>query len=287
MQCWNILTQTKQTSTQLSPSNSSVRLTTHSWGWFEHDWSSVDPGGIGELLLQQACLLIPSDGALGGPRLSSSQKIYKKLLDLWPLTSLFELSFLSSLWLFHLHTTFLFSLTFFSFNFYTPFFAFSLTSISFSSSFNVYVSLCCCPAVLRCVVCRVWCQRPWAHKEKEKWGRRTDGGLGRGGGSLDASVVTRCHEQTSTNTCQTDVVHCRRGCWTPKCLHHAVALLTCINKLILVVERRLFLWDGGMKCPSVCLSTFSAPPALSGYKPSSPQSFHKIESHMAYCWLGP
>lgn len=38
--------------------NTSARLTTHSWGWFERGWSSAAPGGICELLLRPACLRI-------------------------------------------------------------------------------------------------------------------------------------------------------------------------------------------------------------------------------------
>lgn len=114
-----------------------------------------------------------------------------------------------------------------------------------------------------------WCPRPWAHQEKEKWGRQTDGELWderRVGVSFWACVWGAWSE--NTNACQTDMVHGWRRCRTPKCLHHVVTLVICKNKLILVGERQLFLWDEDEE--SLCVSLYlSAPPALSGFNPPS------------------
>lgn len=60
---WNIPTHKK---TGTSASNTPVGLATHSWGWYELGWSSVDLGGTAELLLQQACLWIAQWWGLRG-----------------------------------------------------------------------------------------------------------------------------------------------------------------------------------------------------------------------------
>lgn len=107
-------------------------------------------------------------------------------------------TYTKSLWTcdFSLWTILPFSFLSVLFSLLTPFthlFSFSLwflskpfSLISISLPFPMSNSLCCCPAVLQCVVCQpeVCCQRPWAHQEKEKRGRRKDGVLGWGAGPL-------------------------------------------------------------------------------------------------------
>lgn len=169
--------------------NTSARLTTHSWGWFERGWSSAAPGGICELLLRPACLRI----------LLQCISLFKLCHLLCPVAHNF------------------------------PFASVSL------------VQLC------SRLQTRVWCQRPWAHREIE------------GGGASDASVITRCHVKTRKT-------HARLVWWTvaggsagPQ---NVYALLSLIRHLQPPPPPggpgtyRLFLWDEGWNVP------FSSPPAL-------------------------
>lgn len=167
--------------------NTSARLTTHSWGWFERGWSSAAPGGICELLLRPACLRI----------LLQCISLFKLCHLLCPVAHNF------------------------------PFASVSL------------VQLC------SRLQTRVWCQRPWAHREIE------------GGGASDASVITRCHVKTRKT-------HARLVWWTvaggsagPQ---NVYALLSLIRDLQPPPggpgTYRLFLWDEGWNVP------FSSPPAL-------------------------
>lgn len=189
--------------------NTSARLTTHSWGWFERGWSSAAPGGICELLLRPACLRI----------LLQCISLFKLCHLLCPVAHNF------------------------------PFASVSL------------VQLC------SRLQTRVWCQRPWAHREIE------------GGGASDASVITRCHVKTRKT-------HARLVWWTvaggsagPQ---NVYALLSLIRDLqppppsrwsrdIQAVSMR---W--GMKCAFLFTSSSQVSP------PPLQQRFHNIQSHMLY-----
>ena len=123
---------------------------THSWGWFEHGWSSACPERIDEILLQRACLQIRLwRGLRGGSSVKQSlrqqQSEYKQ--DSWGASalSLFKLCFLFCVFFL------LFSVNTFFFN--TSFFLCFFLSTSLPPALLISQSLCvCCPAVLWCVV---------------------------------------------------------------------------------------------------------------------------------------
>lgn len=168
--------------------NTSARLTTHSWGWFERGWSSAAPGGICELLLRPACLRI----------LLQCISLFKLCHLLCPVAHNF------------------------------PFASVSL------------VQLC------SRLQTRVWCQRPWAHREIE------------GGGLLMQAwshAVMLKQEKHMPDWCGGQLLG---GVPDPKMFTH------CSHSSVTCNPPppggpgtyRLFLWDEGWNVP------FSSPPAL-------------------------
>lgn len=192
--------------------NTSARLTTHSWGWFERGWSSAAPGGICELLLRPACLRI----------LLQCISLFKLCHLLCPVAHNF------------------------------PFASVSL------------VQLC------SRLQTRVWCQRPWAHREIEG-----------GGGASDASVITRCHVKTRKT-------HARLVWWTvaggsagPQNVYALLSLICDLQPPLLPVVQ------GHTGCfyemrDEMCLSLHLQ---LSGFTPSSATKVSQHpEPHALYCW---
>lgn len=169
--------------------NTSARLTTHSWGWFERGWSSAAPGGICELLLRPACLRI----------LLQCISLFKLCHLLCPVAHNF------------------------------PFASVSL------------VQLC------SRLQTRVWCQRPWAHREIE----------GEGGGLLMQAwshAVMLKQEKHMPDWCGGQLLG---GVPDPKMFTHCShSSVTCNPPPGGPGTYRLFLWDEGWNVP------FSSPPAL-------------------------
>ncbi len=231
---------TKLPPTRPLSSNCSVRLTTHFSGWFERGWFSDDPWGTAEPSLQQAYLTGPYGSSVCQNHSQRSDNIQKAA---GPLTSLCDLSFSLCAWLLFLtfsltllHTAFFFCLTCFSLNTLYSFHTLRLFSLVSFKPFScqcfvlflfqrlsLSLLLSSCVAVCSLTLCQpgLWCQRPWAHQEKAKWGRQTER---RGGGSRS---VTSRQVQTHARLMWCTV---GGGC-TPKCLRHAFTLLTCKNKL--------------------------------------------------------
>lgn len=187
--------------------NTSARLTTHSWGWFERGWSSAAPGGICELLLRPACLRI----------LLQCISLFKLCHLLCPVAHNF------------------------------PFASVSL------------VQLC------SRLQTRVWCQRPWAHREIEG-----------GGGASDASVITRCHVKTRKT-------HARLVWWTvaggsagPQNVYALLSLIRDLQPPRWSRDKQAVSMRWGMKCAFLFTSSSQVSP------PPLQQRFHNIQSHMLY-----
>lgn len=190
--------------------NTSARLTTHSWGWFERGWSSAAPGGICELLLRPACLRI----------LLQCISLFKLCHLLCPVAHNF------------------------------PFASVSL------------VQLC------SRLQTRVWCQRPWAHREIE------------GGGLLMQAwshAVMLKQEKHMPDWCGGQLLG---GVPDPKMFTHCSHSSVTCNPPLPVVQ-------GHTGCfyemrDEMCLSLHLQ---LSGFTPSSATKVSQHpEPHALYCW---
>lgn len=188
--------------------NTSARLTTHSWGWFERGWSSAAPGGICELLLRPACLRI----------LLQCISLFKLCHLLCPVAHNF------------------------------PFASVSL------------VQLC------SRLQTRVWCQRPWAHREIE------------GGGLLMQAwshAVMLKQEKHMPDWCGGQLLG---GVPDPKmfthCSHSSVTCNPPPSRWSRDIQAVSMRW--GMKCAFLFTSSSQVSP------PPLQQRFHNIQSHMLY-----
>lgn len=107
---------------------------------------------------------------------------------------------------------------------------------------------------------------------------------------MEGGGVMRCHKPQVQTHARLMWCTARVGALPSECLHRACTLLTCENKLILAWGRQTDCLYGDEDEESLCVSPYlSETPACSGFNPPlpfSPRSFHKIESHMAYCWQG-